>query len=53
MGQSALGVILDSRLLPSEQDSSLRQDDYPGFLGERLEVLVAEIEDVTGRTVAG
>lgn len=52
LGDSTLSDILDSHLLPAAAGSSLDDDDYRHFVEERLELVAAEIEDVTGKSVA-
>jgi hypothetical protein len=46
-----LGTVLDSQLLPSEKDGGLWGDDYEAFLLERQELMLTELEEVTGHEV--
>jgi hypothetical protein len=50
VGEEALGQILRSHLLPSDENAALRQDpvDIEKFRGERLALLLPVIADVTG-----
>lgn len=47
-GVSSLKKILDSHLLPSEEGSPLRKNDFEAFLAKRQELLYDKIKEVTG-----
>jgi len=49
---SEFPALLDSHLLPSDPASGLANDDYDVFVQERLELVIAEIEAVTGQKVS-
>ncbi|HET8565011.1 MAG TPA: DUF262 domain-containing protein [Solirubrobacterales bacterium] len=46
-----LGTVLDSQLLPSDEDGGLWSDDYEEFLSERQTLIVAKLEAVTGQQI--
>ncbi|WP_160169693.1 GmrSD restriction endonuclease domain-containing protein [Amycolatopsis rifamycinica] len=47
LGQEQLTTILDSQLLPSDENSGLFVNDYQKFLDERKEIVIEEIKRVT------
>jgi hypothetical protein len=49
LGESTVRDILDSHLIDADRGSGLLKDDYEQFITERLELVAAEIEDVTGK----
>jgi hypothetical protein len=52
LGESTLRDILDSHLTDADDGSGLWDDDYEQFIAERLELVVAEIEDVTDKELS-
>ncbi|MFD7990582.1 GmrSD restriction endonuclease domain-containing protein [Streptomyces mexicanus] len=50
MGKEEVKGILQSHLLPIDDDSPLRNNDYAGFLGARKKTIVDAIRKVTGES---
>lgn len=44
--------VLDSHLLPSKPKGGLWSDDYEGFILERQELVLSELEHLTGKKIA-